>query len=56
MTHGPNHDAFLDEIEAVCKKHGLSISHQDFQGAFIIEPFDPRNMEWLRQADHKPGA
>jgi len=33
----PNIDSFLDEIIQVCKKHNLSISHEDNQGAFIIE-------------------
>ncbi len=30
-------DAFLAEIHEVCKKHGFWISHEDYQGGFIIE-------------------
>lgn len=41
---------FLDEIESVCRKHGISISHEDGQGAFILEKFNERDMEWLKEA------
>ena len=43
-------DKFVREIELVCKKHGLSISHQDGHGAFIIEDFYPDNISWLKNA------
>lgn len=42
---------FIDEIVEVCKKHQLSISHEDFQGGFIIEPFKERNIRWFRDAE-----
>lgn len=42
---------FLDEIEAVCRKHGLAISHQDQQGAFVLVRFDEDVMRWLLDAD-----
>lgn len=41
---------FLDDIEAVCRKHGLSISHEDYQGGFVIEKFSLKNMTWLKNA------
>lgn len=41
---------FLEEIEAICKKYDLSISHQDSQGAFIIEKYSDFNMDWLKDA------
>ena len=41
---------FFDEIEAVCRKHGLSISHEDGHGAFLIEPFSEDNIKWFRDA------
>lgn len=41
---------FLDEIEQVCKKHNRSFSHEDSQGAFIIEDFNEDNIEWLKAA------
>jgi len=48
-------DAFIEDIIAVYKKHGMAISHEDSEGAFIIEPFDfnehtDLNCEWLRNA------
>jgi hypothetical protein len=42
---------FFNEIETVCKKHGLSISHQDNGGAFEIVKYSPQYMEWLRDAN-----
>ena len=51
---------FVNKIEKVCKEYNLSISHQDNQGAFLIEFLDytPKSgvnlkekMEWLRDAN-----
>lgn len=39
---------FLKEIEKICKKHNLSISHEDSSGAFIIEKYNQDNIEWLK--------
>ena len=39
---------FVEEIEAVCIKHNLTISHEDMHGAFVIEEFNPENIQWLR--------
>lgn len=41
---------FLDEIESVCKKYNLSISHEDCHGSFIIEDYSSENIEWLFSA------
>lgn len=41
---------FLEEIDSVCKRHGLSISHEDYHGAFFIEEYDESNIEWLFDA------
>jgi hypothetical protein len=41
---------FLNDIKAVCEKHGLSISHEDYHGAFLIERYDENNIEWLFNA------
>ena len=36
----PHHlRCFYDEIDSVCKKYNLSISHEDSQGSFIIENY-----------------
>lgn len=41
---------FLNEIVGVCKKHNLSIAHQDYMGAFIIEEYKEDNITWLKEA------
>lgn len=41
---------FLSDITSVCKNHGLSISHEDYQGAFIVENYKENNIEWLKAA------
>ena len=42
--------AFLDEIQAVCEKHGLSLGHEDDHGAFLVEEYSAHNQRWLRHA------
>lgn len=42
---------FFIEIERICKKYNLSISHEDQHGSFIIEKFDEQNINWLKCAD-----
>lgn len=44
-------DAFIDDVIDVCKKHGMSIAHEDNHGAFIIEDYSDINIEWLENAD-----
>lgn len=41
---------FLNEINTICEKYNLSISHEDGHGAFIIEKYDEQNIKWLNQA------
>jgi len=43
-------DKFLLEIIEVCKKHDMSISHEDGHGAFIIEKASDDNFDWLMNA------
>ena len=38
---------FLNDIDELCKKHNLSISHEDSHGGFIIEKYSDRNLNWL---------
>jgi len=43
-------DAFLDEVVAVCKKHGFSIRHEDDQGGFIVTGYGKDSVDWLMDA------
>jgi len=43
-------DAFIEELLAVCRKHGLCIAHEDSHGAFIIENLKETRVNWLRAA------
>lgn len=46
---------FLDEVADVCKRYGLSISHEDGHGSFIVEEFKQDNIDWLNQASEDVG-
>jgi hypothetical protein len=46
-------ESFLDSYEELCQKHGLSLSHEDDQGAFIITEYNVRNIDWVRNASLK---
>ena len=41
---------FMREYEELCIKHGMSLSHEDCQGAFIIDEYDEDNVEWVKSA------
>mgnify|MGYP003590568770 CR=1 FL=1 len=41
---------FLDELLQVCKKHGLSLGHEDTQGSFLIHPYNKHDADWLTDA------
>ena len=43
-------DAFIEDVVAVCRKHGMSISHEDGHGAFEIKDYDESCSDWLRCA------
>ena len=49
-------DAFLEAIERLCEEHHFSISHEDGQGAFIIEAYEAKNIEWLNDAHDGTGG
>lgn len=38
---------FLNDIKMICVKHRLSISHEDYNGVFLIEEYDDSNINWL---------
>lgn len=46
----PKIDTFLLEIESVCRKHNLSLSHEDYHGAFEVTEFDETFVDWLKDA------
>lgn len=41
---------FLSEIDELCKKYNLSISHEDDHGAFILERYSEFNIKRLKNA------
>ncbi len=43
-------DDFKKEIIEVCKRHKLSISHEDEQGAFVITRLDTSCIDWFMNA------
>lgn len=51
----PEVDAFLAEIEEVCRRHGMSIAHEDERGEFRIQRFDEQSIERLKQASDNRG-
>lgn len=42
---------FYKELDALCKKYNLSISHEDYYGAFEIKNYDEGYMERLMDAN-----
>ena len=42
---------FYNDIEAVCKRYDLSISHEDGHGSFELEPYCDDNIDWLRNSN-----
>lgn len=44
---------FLKEIYEIYCKYGISISHQNTDGAFILEKYDVDNFDWLCNANRK---
>lgn len=41
---------FLNDLDTLCKKYNLSISHEDYMGSFIIEKYDLNNIKSLGEA------
>ncbi len=46
-------DEFLAEIISVCKKHNMSISHEDEHGLFRVVDYDESCTDWLMHAEDK---
>lgn len=49
-VENPSVDAFIEEVIAIGKKYGFSLSHEDQHGAFIVRPYSERLAEWFRDA------
>lgn len=41
---------FFIEYEELCRKHGVSLSHEDYHGSFIVEEFSTDNIDWVKDA------
>lgn len=41
---------FLLEVRNLCKKHGLSISHEDGHGSFVIVEYADWGDKWISAA------
>jgi hypothetical protein len=51
-TEHPKTAEFMRELEALCRKHGVSISHEDLQGGFEIHvPLSEEDIAWVNEAD-----
>ncbi len=46
----PDVDRLIEEILAACRKHSMSLSHEDTHGAFVIEAFSEKKAAWLKDA------
>ncbi len=46
----PYVEKFLDDIDFVCREYGLTISHEDTHGLFIVEDYSEHNIDWLKSA------
>lgn len=44
-------DAFLGDLAEVCKKHQMSLSHEDTHGSFQVCEYDEGISEWMMDAD-----
>lgn len=41
---------FFEALDKLCRAHDISISHEDTQGGFILERYDTKNIEWIKNA------
>ena len=50
MNNKERIENFMREYEELCVKHGMSLSHEDCQGGFIIDEYDADNVKWVKSA------
>lgn len=46
-----NLDDFFKELFLLYEKYDISISHEDENGAFLLECYYPNNVKWIEEAD-----
>lgn len=50
MNNKERIENFMKEYEELCVKYGLSLSHEDCEGGFIIDEYNQENIEWVKAA------
>jgi len=51
----PKAKAFIEAIVSLESQYGLTLGHEDHEGAFVVHDFNEENVEWLRDASDKSG-
>lgn len=46
----PEIDEFINDVLHVCRKHGLSIEHEDMNGGFLVTAYNDDAARWLLDA------
>ena len=57
MSDEEKRKAFLEDLVAVCRKHNMSLSHEDGHGNFlVVDGVQPFLVKWLlgAQPDRSP--
>lgn len=49
-VHKKRTEAFLNELTELCKKHKISIAHEDGWGAFLMRDYNSVEMQWMWNA------
>jgi len=43
-------ESFIKDLIKIYRNHGLSLAHEDHQGAFIVRNLEDDDIEWLKDA------
>ena len=49
-VESPEVDRFLEEVAAVCEKHGMALSHEDRHGGLQVVKLEDGDLQWLMDA------